>query len=102
MDGKRYVGLDNDLNGGMTATAKIIRDAQIFGLIAEGEGCEGWTAAGIEDLWRKVNAEWERHGYRVGNLPGDLRVRFDAIHGAALLRARAAGWDAEAELAGDD
>src|SRR6056300_966554 len=69
---KRYVGIDNDLNGGMTDTGKIIRDAWVFGIIPETETCEGWLAAGIEDLWRKVNAEWEKHGFLVGNLPPEL------------------------------
>ncbi|MEZ5715262.1 MAG: hypothetical protein R3D85_08890 [Paracoccaceae bacterium] len=99
---KRYVGVDNDLNGGMTDTAKIIRDAQVFGLIPEDETCEGWLAAGIEDLWRKVNAEWEKHGFLVANLPEETRARFMAVHGAAMERARAAGWDADRDLLGDE
>ncbi|MCC2110682.1 MAG: hypothetical protein KDJ16_01460, partial [Hyphomicrobiales bacterium] len=82
-DDKRYVGIDNDLNGGMTETGKIIRDAWIFGLIDEGDTCTGWTAQGIEALWHKVSAEWERYGFRVGNLPAELRERFDRIQAAA-------------------
>jgi len=100
-DPKRYVGIDNDLNGGMTDTGKIIRDAWVFGIIPQTETCEGWLAAGIEDLWRKVDAEWEKYGFLVGNLPEDLRVRFLDIHDAAVARAKAAGWDGEHELAGD-
>lgn len=99
---KRYVGIDNELNGGMTDTGKIIRDAWVFGLIPETETCEGWLPAGIEDLWRKVNAEWEKHGFLVANLPDDLKARFFAIQEAALVRAKAAGWDGHAELMGDD
>ena len=98
---KTYVGIQNDLKGGMTDTGKIIRDAWVFGIIPETETCEGWTAAGIEDLWRKVDAEWEKHGFLVGNLPDELRDRFMAIHDAAVARAKAAGWDGEAELADD-
>lgn len=98
---KRYVGIDNDLNGGMTDTGKIIRDAWVFGIIPEEETCEGWVAAGIEDLWRKVNAEWEKYGFLVGNLPEDTRARFMRIQDAAIARAKAAGWDGEDELAGD-
>ncbi|HEY0634144.1 MAG TPA: hypothetical protein VGE00_02085 [Gammaproteobacteria bacterium] len=101
METKRYVGIHNDLNGGMTDTAKIIRDAWTFGLIAESEGCEGWEAGQIEELWRRVNAEWEKYGFLVGNLPPELRERFMRIHDAALTKARAAGWDAENELVGD-
>ena len=101
MEARRYVGLDNDLNGGMTDTGKIIRDARVFGFIGESETCEGWLAAGIEDLWRKVSAEWEKYGFLVGNLPEEMRARYLAVHRQALDRARAAGWDGENELAGD-
>lgn len=98
---KRYVGIHNEINSGMTDTAKIIRDAWVFDLIAETETCEGWLAVGLEDLWRKVNAEWEKHGFLVGNLPPDLRERFLRIHNDAIERARANGWQGEQELAGD-
>ncbi len=101
MEQKRYVGIHNDLNGGMTDTGKIIRDAWVFGLIPESESCEGWMATEIEELWRKVNAEWEKYGFLVGNLPPELRERFMRIHDKALAKARAAGWDAENELVGD-
>lgn len=99
---KRYVGIDNEINSGMTDTAKIIRDAWVFGLIPETETCQGWLAAGVEDLWRRVNLEWEKHGFLVGNLPPDLRERFERIHNEAMERARADGWQGEQELAGDD
>jgi len=99
---KRYVGIDKDLNGGMTDTAKIIRDAWAFGIIPRTETCEGWLVQGVEDLWKKVDAEWEKYGFRVANLPDDLRDRYLAIQTSALARARAAGWDGEAELAGDE
>lgn len=99
---KTYVGIDNDINGGMTDTAKIIRDAWVFGLIPETETCAGWRAAAIEDLWRKVDAEWEKYGFLVGNLPDALRADFMRIQDAAMSRARAAGWDADTELAGDE
>ena len=47
---KRYVGIDKDINGGMTTTGKIIRDAWIFGILPETETCEGWLPQGIETL----------------------------------------------------
>lgn len=100
-EAQRYVGIDNDLNGGMTDTGKIIRDAWVFGLIPESETCEGWTAQGIEGLWREANALWEEHGFLVGNLPEELRERFMRIQAAAVERARDAGWSGEFELAGD-
>lgn len=99
---KRYVGIDNDLNGGMTDTGKIIRDAWVFGLIPESETCEGWLPQGIESLWEKVNAEWEKYGFLVAGLPEDLREKFMRIQAAAIERAKAAGWSGHFELAGDD
>jgi len=98
---KRYVGIDKDINGGMTDTGKIIRDAWVFGLIDETETCEGWTAQGIEDLWHKVSAKWEDYGFRVGNLPDDLQERFIRIQDDAVAKARAAGWDPDKEVAED-
>ncbi|HHJ13042.1 MAG TPA: hypothetical protein ENJ79_01510 [Gammaproteobacteria bacterium] len=92
---KRYVGIDKDINGGMTDTGKIIRDAWVFGLIPETETCEGWLAQGIEDLWRKVQEEWEKYGFQVAQLPPDLQERFMRIQEQAVQRARAAGWDPE-------
>ncbi len=99
---KTYVGIDNDINGGMTDTGKIIRDAWVFGLIPESETCEGWLAAGVENLWQKVDAEWEKYGFLVGNLPDELRERFMRIHNNAVARAKEAGWHGESELSGDN
>ena len=93
--GQRYVGLDKDSDGGMTAAGKIIRDAWVFGFIEEGETCEGWLIAGIEDLWRRVDAEWEKYGFLVSNLPDELRERFMRIQNDAMRKARAAGWNPE-------
>lgn len=98
----RYVGIDKDIQGGMTATGKIIRDAWVFGLIPETETCAGWPVAGIEDLWRKVGAEWEKYGMLPSNLPETLRTRFMEIQTRAVHAAKAAGWSGEAELAADD
>ena len=95
---QRYVGIDKDLNGGMTDSGKIIRDAWIFDIIPETETCEGWMAAGIQSLWEKTNAEWEKYGFLVSNLPEDIRQRFDRIQDEAIKRARAAGWDPEKDV----
>lgn len=94
-DEKRYVGIDKDINGGMTDTARIIRDAWVFGLIEESETCEGWLPQGIEDLWHKVQLEWEKYGYQVRSMPDELRERFLRIQDEAVKRARAEGWDPE-------
>ncbi|PLX38682.1 MAG: hypothetical protein C0606_04995 [Hyphomicrobiales bacterium] len=99
---KRYVGIDNDVNGGMTDTGKIIRDAWIFGLIEESETCAGWTAQGIESLWTKVSARWEEYGFLVSNLPPEMRERFDRIQSEAIERARAAGWNPDRDVAADE
>ncbi len=101
LEPKRYVGIDNDLNGGMTDTGKIIRDAWVFGIIEETETCEGWTLQGIEDLWRKNGERWEGYNFLVSQLPDDLKSRFMRIHDAAVAKAKAAGWDPEMDLTGD-
>jgi hypothetical protein len=96
---KKYVGIFQDQYGGMTDTGKIIRDAWAFGLLPETETCAGWLLLGIEDLWRKVNVEWEKYGFLVSNLPHDVRERFYRIQSDAVVRARTAGWNPEL---GDD
>lgn len=92
---ERYIGIHNDLFGGMTDTGRIIRDAWALGLLAESETCEGWLAAGIEKLWEQVQQRWADYGYQVGNLPDEIRERYLRIQDAALREARAKGWDAE-------
>ena len=93
----KYVGINNDINGGMTNIGKIIRDAWVFGLIPETETCEGWNFAGIDGLLQKVNAEWDKYGCLVSHLPEELRSRHEKIHGAAISNAKAAGWSGEVE-----
>lgn len=99
---ERYPGIDNEVNGGMTAIGRIIRDAWVFGIIPETETCEGWNFAGIDDLSGKVNAEWDKYGCLVGNLPDELRARHDRIHSTALAQARNAGWSGERETEGEN
>ncbi len=98
---KRYVGIHKDVNGGMTDIGKIIRDAWAFQIIPEEQNCEGWLAAGIEDLWRKVNAEWEKYGFKVANLPEETRQRYLRIQEQAIAHAKRSGWDAELEIEDD-
>ena len=92
---QRYAGIDKDTHGGMTATGKIIRDAWVFGILEEGETCAGWLIQGIEDLWEKVDREWQKYDFQVNRLPDDLRERFLRINAEAIERARAAGWNPE-------
>lgn len=98
-DQKKYVGIHNDVNGGMTDTGKIIRDAWVFGIIPETETCEGWLSQGIEDLWSRVNNEWEKYGFSVGSLPAELQEKFMRIQTDAIAKAKDAGWDPDRDVA---
>ncbi len=93
----KYVGINNELNGGMTTIGKLIRDAWVFGLIPESETCEGWNLAGIDSLLQKVNTEWDRYGCLVSQLPKELAERHHRIHNQAIVQAKAVGWNGEAE-----
>ena len=97
----KYVGIENDLFGGMTSIGKTIRDAWVFELIDETETCEGWNLAGIDALLQKVNAEWDKYGCLVSRLPEDLFKRHQRIHGEATKIAREHGWDGEYETYSD-
>ncbi len=99
---RTYVGIDQDLNGGMTDTGKIIRDAWAFGLIPETETCTGWTVPRIEALWQQVQDRWGSHGFRVADLPEPIRGRYLAIQAEAAARARDAGWNPDRDLADED
>ena len=94
---KTYVGIDNEVQGGMTPIGKIIRDAWVFGLIEETQTCEGWNAAGIDSLLDKVNNEWDKYGCLVSYLPPELREKHKRIHDKAIEVARASGWSGETE-----
>jgi len=93
----KYVGIYNDVCGGMTPIGKIICDAWVFGLIEETQTCEGWLFQGIDALHDKVNVEWDKYGCLVSNLPEDLRKRHERIYSEAIERAKEAGWSGEAE-----
>lgn len=89
---KTYPGIHNDTYGGMTPTGAIIKDAWLFGILPETETCEGWTAAGVQELYEKVYAAWEPYGHMVSLLPDDLKQRHSEIHDAAVQKAREMGW----------
>jgi len=93
----KYVGVDNDMYGGMTTIGKIIRDAWVFGILDEDENCEDWNLAGIDALMQKVNAEWDKHDCLVSHLPKELAERHRRIHGKAFLMAQNKGWSGELE-----
>ena len=90
-----YVGIDKDIDGGMTDTGRIIRDAWAFGLIPETETCAGWTALKIETLWEQTLEEWAKYNHQVRMLPDEIREGYLRIQQEAMLRARGAGWNAE-------
>ena len=96
-----YVGINNDVHGAMTTIGKIIRDAWVFELIPETETCEGWNQAGIDALLDKVNAEWDKYGCMVSQLPEVLRERHQRIHDEAIANAKAVGWSGELETQDD-
>lgn len=96
-----YVGIDNDVNGAMTTIGKFIRDAWVFELIPETETCEGWNHGQMDVLLDKVNAEWDKYGCMVSQLPADLRQRHQRIHDVAIANAKAAGWSGEHETIDD-
>ena len=97
--GKTYVGIEQDKDGGMNHYGLIVRDAWVFGLIPETETCAGWNAAQFQLLHDKVAAACKSCGHLPSQLPEELRERHARIHGAAIVRARQMGWDAEM---GDD
>ncbi len=92
-----YVGYDDEIDGGMTAIAKVIRDAWVFGIIEETETCKGWNFAGIDALLDKVNKEWDKYGCLVSHLPPELREKHQKIHDKAIAEAKKLGWSGEAE-----
>ncbi len=93
----KYVGIQNEINGGMTSIGRIIRDAWVFGLIEESETCEGWNLAAINILLNKVNAEWDKYGCSVSQLPPELFKKHQRIYDKAIKDAKAAGWSGEVE-----
>ncbi len=92
-----YIGIQNEINGGMTSIAKIIRDAWVFDVIEETETCEGWNLSGIDALLHKVNDKWDKYGCLVSNLPPELFEKHQRIHGQALKHAQTEGWSGEFE-----
>ena len=92
---KTYVGLDNDINGGMTMIGKVIRDAWVFEILPETETCEDWDMSRIEAVHQQVDTEWDKYGCLVSGLPEDLRVRHKRIYDKAIAQAKTRGWDPE-------
>lgn len=92
-----YIGIDNEVDGGMTTIGKLIRDAKIFGLIEDSETCKGWNLAGIDSLLEKVNKQWDKYGCLASNLPKELALKHYKIHDEAIQKAKQSGWSGEQE-----
>lgn len=99
---RKYVGINNEIMGGMTSIGKVIRDSWVFGLIPEAETCEGWDAASIDALLQKLNIEWDKYGCLVRYLPKDLFERHQRIHSSAIDTALEQGWSGEYEINNED
>jgi len=98
----KYVGINNEINGGMTTIGKIIRDAWVFNIIPETETCEGWNMQGIDGLLQKVNHEWDKYGCLYSLLPDELKQRHERIHNEWIARAKKSGWSGETETDHED
>lgn len=94
-----YTGIDNEENGAMSAIGRAIRDAWVFGILPETEGCEGWSGGQLQNLFEQVYQAWEPHSHLPSHLPPELAARHARIYGAAIEAARAQGWNPEL---GDD
>ncbi len=93
MNQQIYVGLDDDEYGGMTYIGGIIKDAWMFGILPRDQKCVGWTHGQIASINSQVQAEWDKYGCLVSNLPEDLQSVHREINDAAIARARELGWD---------
>lgn len=99
---KKYVGLNNDNNGGLTPIGRMIRDAWVFGLLPEDETCEGWELTRIDAMMHQVNEEWDKYGCLASQLPDELRERHQRIYSEAVEQAKQKGWNGENELQDDN
>jgi len=93
-----YAGIDDDVHGGMTYIGGIIKDAWVFGILPENQKCVGWKHGQIASINAQVQAEWDKYGCKVSNLPEELLAKHKQIHDAAIARARTLGWDPTPEL----
>ncbi len=100
MQQQTYIGIDKDINGGMTHIARVIRDAWVFGLLPEGDTFANKSASDFQILLGQVNAEWDKYGQLPSKLPAELAEKHMRIYQAAMTHARQNGWDPE--LAEDD
>ena len=98
-----YVGLQEDLaqGDGLTAVAKIVLDARLFGLIDEAETCKNWPGGKIQELYDKVTKAWEPYGNLPSQLPAELREKHARLYDPAIVTAKQSGWDPVQDLEND-
>lgn len=99
MTKSNYCGIKKDHFGGMTPIGTIIKDAWVFGVLPETEGCENWSHDRLQIIHDKTKTEWDKYGSMVSNLPADLKERHARIHNSAVEQARKMGWNPQV---GDD
>lgn len=92
MKDDEYVGMHEDIYGGMTPTGILIKDAWVLGVLPENEDCKGWKRDQMLNLNEKVVTAWAPFGHMVSNLPPELRARHTRIYDAAIAHARTLGW----------
>ena len=63
------VGIDKDIEAGMSAAGCLIRDARAVGILPDTKSCAGLYMPVIEDLWHKPHAEWQKYAQQVNQLP---------------------------------
>ena len=100
MANQLYIGVDQDVNNGLTHLGRMVRDAWVLGILAETETCAGWSGEQMQNLYEKVHTAWEPYAHLPSQLPEDLRQRHTRIYDEAIATAKKKGWDAE--LAEDD
>ncbi|MGZ0018565.1 hypothetical protein [Nitrosomonas sp. wSCUT-2] len=95
MTEQNYVGIHDDINGGLTHLGRIVRDAWVFGILPETETCAGWSTSQMQVLYEKVHEAWEPYAHLPSRLPDELRERHIAIYDEAIKYAKSKGWSAE-------
>lgn len=99
-DRRLYVGLKEDLKvgEGVTPIAKIVLDAQLFGLISDDETCKGWPAGEIQNLYDDVIKAWDPYGSLPSLLPPELAEKHARLYAPAISNAKEGGWDPMQDL----
>ncbi len=92
---RTYPGIELEENGGISSYGRIIRDAWVFGILPENDGCAGRTATDMRLLTDKVQLAWAPYGQIPSQLPPELAERHMRIHDAAIKAARDKGWNPE-------